>query len=205
MPDPVGPGAEFETSVFVNCPFDDAYKPMFEAIVFAVFDCGYRPRCALEAYDAGEVRIEKIVALVRNCRLGVHNISRTELNAAGLPGFNMLFELGLFLCAKRFGNAVQQRKTCLVLDREPYRYQAFLSDIAGQDIAAHGGDPVRDWLAAGQRRRPPPGGAEIARRFADFSAALPGILDDLRLERDEMTFSDYANIASTWLAARVST
>ena len=25
------------------------YKPMFEAIVFAVFDCGYRPRCALEA------------------------------------------------------------------------------------------------------------------------------------------------------------
>lgn len=54
MPDPAGFGAEFETSVFVNCPFDDAYKPMFEAIVFAVFDCGYRPRCALEAYDAGK-------------------------------------------------------------------------------------------------------------------------------------------------------
>ena len=49
-----------------------------------------------------------------------------------------------------------------------------------------------------------PGGAEIARRFAEFSAALPGILADLRLGRDEMTFSDYANIASTWLAARVS-
>ena len=47
MPDPAGSGAEFEASVFVNCPFDDAYKPMFEAIVFAVFDCGYRPRCAL--------------------------------------------------------------------------------------------------------------------------------------------------------------
>lgn len=211
MPEGGGPGSDFETSVFVNCPFDDAYKPMFEAIVFAVFDCGYRPRCALEAYDAGEVRIEKIAALVRNCRLGVHDISRTELNAAGLPRFNMPFELGLFLGAKRFGNAVQRRKTCLVLDREPYRYQAFLSDIAGQDVAAHGGDPVRaigavrDWLAAGQRRRPPPGGAEIARRFGEFSEALPGILDDLRLERDEMTFSDYANIASTWLVERVST
>lgn len=119
----------------------------------------------------------------------------------------MPFELGLFLGAKRFGNAVQRRKTCLVLDREPYRYQAFLSDIAGQDIAAHGADParaigaVRDWLAAGQRRRPPPGGAAITRRFAQFSTALPGILDDLRLGRDEMTYSDYANIASTWLAA----
>ncbi len=122
MPEGTGPGSDFETSVFVNCPFDDAYKPMFEAIVFAVFDCGYRPRCALEAYDAGEVRIEKIAALVRNCRLGVHDISRTELNAAGLPRFNMPFELGLFLGAKRFGNAVQRRKTCLVLDREPYRY-----------------------------------------------------------------------------------
>ena len=63
---------------------------------------------------------------------------------------------------------------------------------------------VRDWLAAGQRRRPLPGGAEIARRFAEFSAALTGILADLRLGRDEMTFSDYANIASTWLSARVS-
>ena len=98
---------------------------------------------------------------------------------------------------------MQRCKTCLVLDRESYRYQAFLSDIAGQDIAAHGGDPVRatgalrERLAAGQRQRPPPGGAEIARRFAEFSEALPGILDDLRLERDEMTFSDYANIAST--------
>lgn len=111
MPEGTGPGSDFETSVFANCPFDDAYKPMFEAIVFAVFDCGYRPRSALEAYDAGEVRIEKIAALVRNCRLGVHDISRTELNAAGLPRFNMPFELGLFLGAKRFGNPVQRRKT----------------------------------------------------------------------------------------------
>lgn len=98
-----------------------------------------------------------------------------------------------------------------MLDREPYRDQAFLSDIAGQHIAAHGGEPVRaigavrNWLAAGQRLQPPPGGAEVARRFAEFSAALPGILANLRLGRDEMTFSDYANIASTWLAARVST
>lgn len=210
MPDSTGRALEFETSVFVNCPFDDAYKPLFEAVVFAVFDCGLRPRCALEAYDAGEVRIDKIAALVRGCRLGVHDISRTELNAAALPRFNMPFELGLFLGAKRFGDARQRRKSCLVLDREPYRYQAFLSDIAGQDIAAHGGDPVRaigavrDWLAAGQRRRPPPGGMEIARRFIEFGAALPGILDELRLGREEMTFSDYANIASTWLAQRIS-
>jgi len=96
MPEPAGPGAEFETSVFVNCPFDDPHKPMFEATVFAVFDCGYRPRCALEAYDAGEVRIEKIVALVRSCHLGVHDVSRTELNAPACRASICPSSLGCF-------------------------------------------------------------------------------------------------------------
>ena len=116
MPEIVGAAAEFETSVFVNCPFDDAYKPMFEAIVFAVFDCGYRPRCALEAYDAGEVRIEKIVALVRACRLGVHDISRTEPNAAGLPRFNMLSQdkLPLYLGFFQFVHNARRRGRALL-------------------------------------------------------------------------------------------
>ena len=198
----------FDKSVFVNCPFDDEFRPLFQAIIFAIFACGYKPRCTLEASDAGEVRIEKIAALVRACRFGVHDISRTELNPEGLPRFNMPFELGLFLGAKRFGDSRQRAKSCLVLDRDPYRYQAFLSDIAGQDIVPHGGDPVRaisairDWLAAGQGRTPPPGGTAIADRFAEFEGAIPAILRGLRITRAEMTFSDFANIASAWLSER---
>jgi len=46
---------EYATSVFVNCPFDTQYKPLFEAIVFTVFACGFQPRCALEIDDASEV------------------------------------------------------------------------------------------------------------------------------------------------------
>ena len=181
---------------------------MFEAVVFAVLACGFRARCALEVYDGGEVRIDKIAALIRACRRGIHDVSRTELNQAGLPRFNMPFELGLFLGAKRFGDRVQGKKTCLVLDREPYRYQAFLSDIAGQDIQAHGDEPVRaiaairDWLASGQRKRPPPGGAEIGRRFQTFAADLPRILAGIPIERAELTFSDYTNIAAAWLEER---
>ena len=70
-----------------------------------------------------------------------------------LPRFNMPLELGLFLGAKRFGRAEQRLKTCLILDIERYRYQKFISDIAGQDIAAHNGEVgkaigcVRDWLS----------------------------------------------------------
>ena len=40
---------DYEKNVFINCPFDDSYNPLFEAIVFAVHDIGFRPRCAREA------------------------------------------------------------------------------------------------------------------------------------------------------------
>ena len=98
MPERETGAAAYDESIFLNRPFDDAYKPVFEALVFAAFDCGYVPRCALEADDAGQVRVEKILAIIRGCRLGVHDISRTELDGANaLPRFNMPFELGLFV------------------------------------------------------------------------------------------------------------
>jgi hypothetical protein len=43
--------------VFINCPFDDAYWPLFKALVFTIFACGYRSRCALEVNDNGELRL----------------------------------------------------------------------------------------------------------------------------------------------------
>ena len=49
-----------DRDVFVNCPFDDEYRPMFQTIVFSVIGCGFFPRCALETADSGEVRIDKI-------------------------------------------------------------------------------------------------------------------------------------------------
>ena len=38
----------YNDNVFLNCPFDAAYKQLFDALVFAVHDCGFIPRCALE-------------------------------------------------------------------------------------------------------------------------------------------------------------
>src|SRR4051794_5309929 len=125
--------ADYERNVFVNCPFDADYKDLFEAVVFAVHDCGYFARCALEVDDGSEVRIDKVEKIIGECRFGLHDISRAEPDSVtNLPRFNMPFELGLFLGAKRFGRAKQKFKTCLILDVEPYRYQKFISDIAGQ-------------------------------------------------------------------------
>jgi hypothetical protein len=148
--------------VFINCPFDPDYKAVFEALVFSIFACGFRPRSAMELDDNGQVRIEKLYGMIGECRYGIHDLSRTELDIVNqLPRFNMPLELGLFLGAKRYGGPRQRVKRLLVLDVEPYRYQKFVSDLAGMDIRAHSGDAVtalrqtRDWLANVSRRELP--------------------------------------------------
>lgn len=198
--------ASYDNSVFINCPFDDGYRHLFNAIVFAVSECGFIPRSALEIIDSSQTRIDKISSIINDCRWGIHDISRTELNDSGLPRFNMPLELGLFLGAKRFGDHLQQRKSALILDVDRFRYQAFVSDIAGQDITPHNGDStriisaIRDWLSDSQPRHADPilGGAEICTRFVVFQADLPRLCSSLRLNSNAMTFSDYTRIISYW-------
>src|SRR5258708_39103672 len=89
--------------VFINCPFDLAYKPLFNAIVFAVYDLGFVARCALEEDDAADFRLSKIERMIEECRYGVNDLSAVALDAVtGLPRFNMPLELGLFFGCKRY-------------------------------------------------------------------------------------------------------
>jgi hypothetical protein len=197
----------YDTNVFVNCPFDSEYRPQFEAVTFAVYDCGFFPRCALEVDDSSQVRIKKIMEIIRTCRLSVHDISRTQLDAAtGLPRFNMPLELGMFLGAKVFGGREQRRKAALVLDDEQYRYQKYVSDIAGQDIRAHGGKTdetikhVRNFLAT--HREPGvilPGGDKVIERYGEFRAELSSTCADLHLNPAELTFRDLTNLIVGWM------
>jgi hypothetical protein len=174
------------------------------ATVFTVLYCGRDPRSALEIYNSAQVRIEKIFRLIEDCRFGIHDISRTEPDAdSGLPRFNMPLELGIFLGAQRFGTRQHKTKNCLILDREPYRYQQFMSDVSGQDISAHGGDPaalitkVRDWLNTVASTRPLPSGSAI--RFALFQTDISAICATLHLVPSELTFVDYAHVVRIWL------
>ena len=205
--------AGYETNVFINCPFDPEYQPLFHAIVFAVIHCGYTVRCALEAEDTGATRIDKIYGLIDECRFGVHDVSRIEHDTVNaLPRFNMPFELGLFLGARRFGGAQQRSKRCLVLEAERYRYQKFLSDIAGQDIRQHGNQAaqavgaVRDWLAGSRSRQatPLPGATAIMKHYGEFGANLPAILQAAELEPTELGFFDRANFMAAFLQRRAA-
>src|SRR5688500_17675140 len=121
----------YDNSVFINCPFDSAYRPLFEAVAFAAYDCGFYPRSALEVDDSSEVRIERVIRIIAECRLAIHDISRTQIDRESrLPRFNMPLELGIFIGAKVFGGGEHRRKAAIVLDTDRYRYQKYISDIA---------------------------------------------------------------------------
>jgi hypothetical protein len=173
---------------------------MFDALVFAVYDCGFIARCTKELSDASQARIENILTLISECKYGIHDISRTEPSeGSGLPRFNMPLELGLFLGAARFG---RREKRCLVLDREQY-----ISDIAGQDIEPHDDDPkmairkVRAWLrtVAVPHGVSLPGGTRMTERYDAFTEQLPTQCARAHLTPEELTFSDFSALVSGWL------
>lgn len=191
--------------MFINCPFDDAYRPTFRALIFAIYACGFRPRSAMELDDGGQTRIDKLYGLIGECRYGIHDLSRTELDAAHqLPRFNMPLELGLFLGAKRFGGKAQSAKRLLILDVERYRYQRFVSDLAGMDIHGHGGDAIealrktRDWLANVSRRQLP-SADRVARLFQTFMADLPALAADLEFDPENIPYVDFERMIVGWL------
>ena len=201
----------YNNNVFLNCPFDSDYNRLFDAMVFAVYDCGFIARCALEEEDASQVRIDKIYDIIADCRYGIHDISRTELDKnSGLPRFNMPLELGVFLGAKKFGIKEQKKKNCLILDKEQYRYQQFISDIAGQDVLAHNNNPkkiitvVRNWLRTASKRRTIPSGSIIGERYQEFMEDLPQLAQAFQLEVEELIFNDYTSILTEWLKTQAN-
>ncbi|MEW6234384.1 MAG: hypothetical protein AB1656_03265 [Candidatus Omnitrophota bacterium] len=200
--------ANYEKNVFINCPFDDDYKFLFDALVFAVRDCGFTARCALEIDNAAQTRIDKIVKIVSECQWGIHDLSRTELDANNLlPRFNMPFELGIFLGATWFGDEHQREKRCLILDKEKYRYQKFCSDISGQDISVHDGNIqkaitlIRNWLQIGysDKNIVIPCGSILFQRYEIFEDDLPIICKNMNLNEKEIIFSDFIFLIEKWL------
>ncbi len=151
MPD----APDFENSVFINCPFDDAYEPILQAILFCLVRFGMKPRIASERSDSGEARLEKIKELIRNSKYSIHDLCRCQCSRPGEHyRMNMPFELGLDFGCRNFGGPRFEQKKILVLEEQEYRYQASLSDLAGNDVEAHEGDyakamrKVRNWITS---------------------------------------------------------
>lgn len=196
---------QYAKNVFINCPFDRAYAPLFEAIVFSIHDTGFRPKCARERLDSSQIRLHKIVDLIAASRYAIHDLSRTTFDDSnGLPRFNMPLELGIDLGCKAFSQD-HGDKSLLIFDAEQYRFQKYVSDLGGQDIQHHANDPkaavtsVRNWLQAESDMTNLPSGAVIFSRYEAFRAELPALCGTMRLDEHALTFADFSHTVARWL------
>ena len=185
-PEPV----PYDKSVFLNCPFDKQYKPLLDAVLFCVHDCGFTARIALQDLG-GTVRIAKILGMIRGSRYSIHDLSRI-----GTPRLNMAFECGIFYGAREFGTGRQRRKDLLVLDSVRNRYKKTMSDASGLDGSAHDNDPVhaircvRTFLAT-KSDKPVPGAAFITGRYQRFVTQLPKLARRARVTTAELRSLEY--------------
>lgn len=166
--------SNFDRNVFVNCPFDAEYAHILQAILFCVVRFGLKPRIATERSDAGEPRVQKILELIESSRYSIHDLSRCKASEVGEHyRLNMPFELGIDFGCRNYGREQLSRKVILILEEEHYRYQAAISDLAGSDIEAHGGEyetavrKVRNWIT-GLVDLEPIGAKRILAEYEDF-------------------------------------
>jgi predicted house-cleaning noncanonical NTP pyrophosphatase (MazG superfamily) len=201
---------EYKKNVFINCPFDEDYRPLLQALLFTISFCGFHPRIACEQSDSGKIRVNKIIDLIKESQYGIHDISRMERLAEGdLPRFNMPFELGLEFGCKCFasGRSNFKLKKCLVLEKEQYRYKQVLSDISGSDIKHHNLEPeklvkaVRDWIVENIDVNQP-SSKIIWLRYNEFLGLLKKRVNEEELSDEEirdMPIPEFVKNITTWM------
>lgn len=120
----------FADSVFINCPFDDEYSAILRPMVFTAIRLGFTPGIATERLNFGQARIQKILAMIRESKFAIHDLSRIRAaNAGDLFRLNMPFELGLDVRCREYRAGNARNKECLILEAERYQYQAALPTL----------------------------------------------------------------------------
>jgi hypothetical protein len=130
----------FEKNVFINCPFDNVYiNDILKPMLFVIIKNGYIPRLSLEISDSGQLRLEKITGIIKNCKYGIHDLSIVKSKKANeFARMNMPFELGIDYGLRTGNTKFLNSKQFLILEAVKYDYMKALSDINGFDIKVHG-------------------------------------------------------------------
>ncbi len=147
------PDPYFEKNVFINCPFDSAYKSLLRPLLFTILYFDFNPKIASERSDSAEQRIDKICEFIESSKYSIHDLSRLKsMKKNEFARHNMPFELGIDYGSRKFAENHFGEKKFLVLEKEKYDYSKALSDFAGADIKSHNNEPeliireVRNWF-----------------------------------------------------------
>jgi hypothetical protein len=166
--------AAYADSVFINCPFDPEYRPIFHALVFAVHDCGYFAHCAWFVFK----KLNKSSGIVDSASTTF--VASSPIRRVNCQDSTCRSSSGYFWGPS--DNKRQTTKSCKIPDVDNYRFQKFCSDIAGQDISAHHGNAeeaikvVRNWRGKTRRNVLIPSGSKLVERYHKFKNDLPMLL-----------------------------
>ncbi|HQY45082.1 MAG TPA: hypothetical protein PK450_12990 [Paracoccaceae bacterium] len=149
-------------------------------MLFTVVYCGLSPRLATERLENGENRLDKIFMLACDAKFSIHDLSCCRSSVADeFFRMNMPFELGLDLGIRRCSVDLPSPKKFLIFEQNAYDTKRSLSDLAGQDVAAHRGryevviQKVRDFLRV-EAELDAPGPSRIK---ADYETCLGWITE----------------------------
>jgi hypothetical protein len=142
-----------EVSVFINCPYDAGFAPLFDAIVFATICCGFLPRCAIESGTTSLPRMTRIAKAMEGSKYSIHDLSRCQGEGdTNLARFNMPLELGMAM-SQRGQTKKSSVHDWFVLVPCGHPYKRYISDLAGYDPTEYDGTyatvvpAVMSWLA----------------------------------------------------------
>ncbi|MBI3491235.1 MAG: hypothetical protein HY047_05560 [Acidobacteria bacterium] len=122
--------ASREHDVFINLPFDSRHERRYIGLIAGLVGLGLNPRCVLEVPPSRD-RLRRLVALIRDCRTSIHDLSEVRLSRRGryaVPRFNMPFELGLAVAISD-ARRTRLRHEWRVMEAEPFRINESLSDL----------------------------------------------------------------------------
>jgi hypothetical protein len=170
----------FEKSVFINCPYDAAFAPLFHAIVLTVAARGFTPRSALETGATADPRIVRIANGLMTSKYSIHDLSRFQ--GEGVENharFNMPLEVGMAMGVRFMQEGTGAEHNWVALLPAGIEHQKFVSDLVGYDMREHDNQVstvitrVAGWLSEQPDfSRPTPTAKTILDAFEPFRARL---------------------------------
>jgi hypothetical protein len=175
--------SDYDKSVFINCPFDTDFEPLFHAMVLTVASRGFIPRSARETEGRAETRISRIVRGILEAKYSIHDLSRYQgQGTENLARFNMPLELGMALGIQYLGDIEGRtsgnRHNWVVLVPANAIDRKFISDLGGYDHREHDQKPmnviksVASWLSLQPGSLDKPSASAIFNAYAGFLQLL---------------------------------
>lgn len=167
------------------------------ALVFALMNCGYTPRSALEVEDSATSRLDRLLDIIERCPLSIHDLCRVDE-----PRFNMPFEVGL---AIGLGRPHRQNRRSLILVTSRKKFDRACSDLRGSDPRVYRGArglvvEVTRWLqqffSTGALV---PNASAAAARFKRFWKAVPEAAAHNDLDYLDLSWAEMLFVVHSWL------